>query len=93
MSEVQSQSLHLPPVLDLMASASLCEQLRAGLLTGEPLTLDGSEVERVSTACLQVLTAAALSARSHGLAFKLRAPSTTLVDALADLGLDQNLFS
>jgi anti-anti-sigma regulatory factor len=93
MTEAYFPSLHLPPVLDLLAAASLCEQLQARLQSGEPIDVDASEVERVSTPCLQVLTSALLSARSRGLGFTLRTPSPTLVSAFVDLGLEHHIFS
>lgn len=74
-------------MLDLGAAQALCQSLRGQLLAGTPLILAGSLVERVSTAAIQVLLAAAAAARRQGLAFYLRDPSPALADALADLGL------
>ena len=61
--------------------------LRATLAEHGALLLDGSAVEYVSTACAQILVAAALAARAGGHAFTLAAPSIVLQHALHDLGL------
>jgi anti-anti-sigma regulatory factor len=51
------------------------------------MSLDGSGVERVSTACLQVLVAACRAVRARGKMFRIDAPSPLLRAALTDLGL------
>ncbi len=61
--------------------------LRDLLVQEKPLCLDGSQVQRVSTACLQVLVAACQSARAHQVPYVLDAPSTALSAAMQDLGL------
>ncbi len=57
-----------------------------------PSVLDLAKVERVSTACLQVLVATAQAARTHGRAFRLTAESPCLSAAIADLGLARHLL-
>lgn len=79
----------LPATLDLPGAESLCRELRTRILAGEAILLDGHMVERVSTACVQVLAATLKSAESRGLAFRLDAPSRPLTDSLADLGLSE----
>jgi anti-anti-sigma regulatory factor len=83
-------SVHLPPSLDLSEAELLCRELRAQILAAETIVLEGSQVERVSTPCLQILLAAFKSSESRGLSFRLDAPSKVLTDALADLGLEQS---
>lgn len=78
--------LPLPSSLDLTAAASLREALLARLETGG-VDLDAGAVERVSTPGLQVLAAAAASARARGAAFRLRGVPAALADAIRDLGL------
>ena len=77
----------LPSVLDLTAAEPLCQSLLERLALLDAVVVLGSEVERVSTAAIQVLLAAAAEARTRGVAFRLDAPSETLVCALKDLGL------
>jgi anti-anti-sigma regulatory factor len=79
--------LILPPVLDLTAAEPLCSQLRAALDAG-PVLLDAGAVERIATPCLQVLAAAAASARAQGLGFRLRDAGGVVAAAITALGLD-----
>lgn len=88
-----SNPVQLASTLDLLAAGPLCEQLRERLNSDASFELDASEVERVSTACLQLLVAASLAARTRGGAVRFSKPSPALSQALADLGLDQSLFS
>jgi anti-anti-sigma regulatory factor len=88
MAELAETPFHtLPPVLDLAGAELLHQQLRAACAQDSGIALNGAEVERVSTACLQVMAAAARSMRDRGLPFTLDAPSPALSAALADLGL------
>jgi anti-anti-sigma regulatory factor len=93
MAGYESARRELPSTLDLLAATPLREVLRAHLENGSAIVLDGSKVERVSTACLQVLLAAALVARRRGGSFHLNAPSPALFDAVTDLGLIPHLLS
>jgi len=66
----------LPPVLDLAGAELLHQQLRTACAHESGIALNGAEVERVSTARLQILAAAARSMHDRGLPFTLDAPST-----------------
>jgi chemotaxis protein CheX len=79
----------LPPSLDLLGAKPLCQQLQAKVLSAEPILLDGSRVERISTPCIQILVAALKSAEARGTPFRLSNPSQVLAEALVDLGLQQ----
>jgi len=79
-------ALPLPASLDLTAALPLCEALRT-LLEEGAMRLDARDVERISTPCLQVLAAAASSARARGIAFRLERASVVLAEAITDLGL------
>lgn len=83
------RDIRLPSSLGLVDAGSLLATLRDSLADGMTLRIDGADVERVSTPCIQILVAAAQSARSEGLSFELTSLSGVLVDALADLGLAQ----
>ena len=80
------RDLSLPDLLDLTAAEPLCRMLRDRLGDGD-LTMDGARVARISTPCLQVLVAAAATARARGIGFRLRHASPVLTEAVADLGL------
>jgi len=58
-------------------------------VSAQPILLDGSRVERISTPCIQILIAALKSAEARGTRFRLSNPSNVLAEALVDLGLEQ----
>ncbi|WP_419727801.1 STAS domain-containing protein [Lichenicola sp.] len=78
--------LQLAPCLDLGEADALCHALRSRLLAGA-ICLDGSQVERASTVCLQIIAASVATAHDRGAIFSLRYPSPALSSAIADLGL------
>ena len=82
-----------PAVLDLTAAEPLHRALLDRVRAGDPLVVAGAAVERVSTAVIQVLLAAATEARSRGSSFLLRDASPVLTDALVDLGVASHLGS
>lgn len=93
---VMSQSpvpdpVRLPADLGLGAAEPLRAALVAAIDGGGALVLDGAAVERVSTACLQVLVAAARAAAAAGLAFRITDPTPVLSGAVADLALQDAL--
>jgi anti-anti-sigma regulatory factor len=77
----------LPAQLDLTAAEPLHQRLLDRARSGDPLVIGAAAVDRVSTAAVQVLLAAAAEVRSRGAAFQLRDPSPELAGALADLGV------
>jgi chemotaxis protein CheX len=79
--------LVLPSLLDLTAAETLCRSFLERLSAFDSIVIEGAEVDRVSTAAIQVLLAAAEDARSRGISFQLNEPSEALADALSDLGL------
>lgn len=78
--------LALSACLDIAAAEGLLTRLRTALHDGA-VRLDGSQVERVSTPCMQVLAAAATAARQTGVPFQVVSASPALCSAVADLGL------
>ena len=80
-------SLTLDPVLDLRAAAPLKDALLQGLERKIPLLIDAGQVNRMSTACVQVLTAFMLEAQKIGTSLSLKNSSTAFDAAFADLGL------
>jgi chemotaxis protein CheX len=83
----------LPAVRDLTAAEPLHRALLDRVRAGDPLVVAGAAVERVSTAVIQVLLAAATEARSRGSSFLLRDASPVLTDALVKLGVASHLGS
>jgi len=81
-------SIALPSVLDTPAASVLHSTFCDAIGRDESLLINGSAVERVGQACLQVLTAAALQARQSGLAFRIDEPSPQLAEMANLAGLD-----
>lgn len=80
-------SLALDPVLDLRAAAPLKETLQQGLGHSNPLMIDAGAVTRMSTACVQVLTAFVLETQKAGRPLTLKNSSPAFDAAFNDLGL------
>ena len=73
--------------LDVTAADPLQEQILARLAADAPVVLCGRDVQRISTACLQILVAARQRAQALGVGFAVTAPSAVLRQAVLDLGL------
>ena len=86
-------SLSLDPVLDLRAAGPLKIMLQQGLGRGLPLAIDASAVSRMSTACVQVLTALVLETQKSGTALVLKKSSPAFDAAFVNLGLADILKS
>ena len=80
-------NLTLDPVLDLRAAATLKDILQQAMGRGLPLSIDAGTVSRMSTACVQVLTAGVLEARKGATALVLRKSSPAFDAAFVNLGL------
>lgn len=87
---VEGDAYRLPPVLDLAAAEPLAVALRA-LLPDGPIRVDGAAVERALTPGLQVLAAAAATARTRGIVFRVENASAAMAEAIEDLGLGKAL--
>lgn len=81
-------SFVLPRLLDLPSAGALQQDLTAALNQGGDLVIDGHDVERVSTAALQVLVAAKACVDASGGAMTIERASPALSAAIADLGLN-----
>ena len=82
-----SRYLELPQCLDLRSAVQLKAVLSEALAIGAPLTVDASSVERLSTACVQILIAFAKAAREAGQGLIFQRPSNAFVGVFASLGL------
>ena len=76
--------LSLEPILDLRAAARLRENLLE--MQGRPVTVDGSNVQRLGGLCFQVLLSAAQTWAAEGAQFRIADASPALADALVLLG-------
>lgn len=76
----------LPQLMDLQASQALRDALAQSLAKGA-VGLDASQVERMSTPCVQVLLAAGRAADAAAASFTIVNGSDAFRAALADLGV------
>lgn len=90
-TDMQAETLKLPPVLDLTASGPLKAEF--GRLRGRPVRVDAGEVDRVGALCLQVLMSAHSTWAADGVSFSLGETSTGFEDGLGTLGASFLLFS
>ena len=83
----------LPANMDLPASGHLYDQLTAALAEPEldKILIDGSNVERMSTAGLQIILAAVHNCKSQSKELILTNPSEKLSAAFELLGLKEEL--
>ncbi|HWA89410.1 MAG TPA: STAS domain-containing protein [Rhizomicrobium sp.] len=82
--------LKLPSILDLTVASALKLDLQTALARGEGLTVDGEEVRRVTSPCLQVLAAAARAfAQTGGAGLRIRNASEALRETVAGLALGE----
>ncbi len=82
MASGESNVVRLPPVLDLSAAEGFLATMLAASETGEPIVLDASGVETITTPCIQIILAA-----NTGDRLTVDAPSAAFLSAFADLGL------
>lgn len=87
-TRARTRVLRLPATLGIAQLAELHPQLDQALEKGGPLALDGSAVEQLDGAGLQLLLAFHRAATEAGHAPEWRKPSSPLGTAAALLGLD-----
>ena len=83
----QSGSIELPAQLSIVHAAELHRTLVTRLGAGGPLVIDGSRVEEIDTAILQLLAGLWRSARERGLGCTCHNPSGTLRKTADLIGL------
>jgi anti-anti-sigma regulatory factor len=94
-SEFTSQGasqVRLPPIADLTYAGDLKALLIEALNTGQSLEIDASEVQSITSPCLQILVAAVKTfSQAPGLAVNFSNPSAAFVQAAATLALGDAL--
>jgi chemotaxis protein CheX len=92
MTQASSHLLTLAPRLDLSAAEALAVEFRVALETALPITVDASDVETVSTPCIQIMVSALRQAFEHGTDFHIVHPSDALREAVVLFSL-QSTFA
>ena len=83
--------INLPSHMDLLASESLLETLRSHMGPSIELVLNGSDVRRISTPCIQVLAAAALALQKASGRLIVQEPSAEMWEGFRIVGLESIL--
>jgi anti-anti-sigma regulatory factor len=87
----KSKAIELPPRLSIAQSADVQRMLVSGLDTPEPLILDGSGVEEIDTAILQLLVSAWLGNAKRGVECRWEGASEPLRHAALLIGVAATL--
>jgi anti-anti-sigma regulatory factor len=85
-------SLTMTPVLDMVVAEPLLGALRSAVGQGGNVEVDASQVERLSTACVQIIVAASRALSASGRNFSVSKYSDAFVAAFGDLGLYPSLM-
>ena len=85
--------IELPGVVDLPSSAELRDILLDALArdSAADVVLKAGGVERLSTACVQVILAATAGFKGAARRFEVETPSNAVTEAFAQLGLAADL--
>ncbi len=86
-----SQSVVLDESLEISDAGALLEQLQAAAETNSSLVIDGSQIQVIDTAILQLLVALFRHAERRGTRITWQQPSDTLCQTAALLGLEGHL--
>lgn len=86
-AEASDEAVRLPSTLTIAEVAELHAVFVERILAVAPFPIDGSEVESVDNAGLQLLAAVWQSAEAKGIDVELRSPSPALCTAARQIGL------
>jgi len=81
----------LGAILDIESVASLYEELKVLVDAANPVLLDGSEVENIDTACLQLLATFFLELHEKNISCTWNEPSEALLHSATVTGLVETL--
>lgn len=88
-----STSLHLDPHLELDNLPELAQKLRESLMQDDaPLVLDGSGIQSIDGAAIQLLLLAVQTAKEKNIPCSWHQPSSALSKAVALLGLTDDML-
>lgn len=84
----EAPHIKLPPIADLIYAAELKPALVEAMDTHRSLTIDASEVQNVTSPCLQVLVAGVRSfSERDGLSLTIAGPSPAFLEAATTLAI------
>lgn len=78
--------------LDISHAERVCAEMRKYISKAKgKIILDASEVERITTPCIQILLSVAHLSKRDGLSFKVSSPTDVFCTAMEDIGLSDEL--
>ncbi|WP_419903929.1 STAS domain-containing protein [Kiloniella sp.] len=86
----QTATIELAPCLDIFVAEELLALFVEADEKSLDLNINGKDVEKASTACLQIIHSAAVSCVEADRSFQINDSSDVLVTAFKDLGLYSN---
>lgn len=88
MNTSSEEKFVLPNVLSLGAAEQLRENLVQRLVLGSDITIDASQVDAITTPCMQVIISAGNTFEDAGSQVTIEAPSPAFIEAFNDLGFN-----
>lgn len=84
----QGAQLKLAASMDIRAAEPLLQSLKEVIgMDAQPIVIDASAVDRLSTPCVQVLISGLQQMEASGIPFTIKSPTDSFVTAFDDLGL------
>ncbi|MCC3861224.1 STAS domain-containing protein [Pseudemcibacter aquimaris] len=84
-----TDTIKLSPVMDLVAANDFKVQLESQLNDKSEITIDGSEVERILTPCIQLIVATDNELKKNNSKLIVTNASDAFISAVTDLGLEK----
>ena len=85
----KKKTLKLPETADISAIDGLHLQMKEAIASAKEIQLEGKDVDRITTPCIQILLSAYNSLKDSDKGFSLKEPSEECVAAFEDMGLDE----
>ncbi len=83
--------IELPEIMDIVGAEEFLGQLKDMNNSGVDIVLDGNNIERLTTPCVQLMLSASVTAESNGVSFIVKNPSDVMFEVFEDIGLSDRL--
>lgn len=85
----KTDEIKLAPSMDIIAAEKFKEQLLAAINDAGKVTINASDVDRITTPCIQLFLSADKELANNGGALKMINASDITISALKDIGLEK----
>ena len=86
MAEKKAEIIELPSSLEIRDAGEFLATIKCGLESGDNLTINASEVDRITTPCIQIIMSAIKTLDAKGGSCTIKSPSKPFLQAFEDLG-------